>query len=70
MRVLVVGATGAIGSAVVQALAERHHEVIRAGRTRGDHQVDITSDASVEALRRSVGSMPSCRRRAGCSSGR
>lgn len=55
MRVLVVGATGAIGSAVAQALAERHHEVIRAGRTRGDHQVDITSDASVEALYAAVG---------------
>ncbi len=55
MKVLVVGATGALGSAVAQTLAERGHEVIRAGRTRGDLQVDITSDASVEALYAAVG---------------
>jgi NAD(P)-dependent dehydrogenase (short-subunit alcohol dehydrogenase family) len=55
MKVLVVGATGAVGSAVAQALAERGHEVVRAGRTRGDLQVDITSDASVEALYAAVG---------------
>jgi NAD(P)-dependent dehydrogenase (short-subunit alcohol dehydrogenase family) len=55
MKVLVVGATGAIGSAVAQTLAERGHEVIRAARTRGDYQVDITSDASVEALYAAVG---------------
>jgi len=34
MKVLVVGATGAIGSAVTQALAGRGHEVVRAGRTQ------------------------------------
>ena len=55
MKVLVVGATGAVGSAVAQALADRGHEVVRAGRTRGDLQVDITSDASVEALYAAVG---------------
>ena len=55
MKVVVVGATGAVGSAVAQALAERGHEVVRAGRTRGDLQVDITSDASVEALYAAVG---------------
>jgi NAD(P)-dependent dehydrogenase (short-subunit alcohol dehydrogenase family) len=55
MKVLVVGATGAVGSAVAQALAARGHEVVRAGRTRGDRQVDITSDASVEALYAAVG---------------
>ena len=55
MKVLVVGATGAVGRAVAQALAGRGHEVVRAGRTRGDLQVDITSDASVEALYAAVG---------------
>ena len=55
MKVLVVGATGAVGSAVAHALAERGHEVLRVGRTRGDLQVDITSDASVEALYAAVG---------------
>jgi len=55
MKVLVVGATGAVGSAAAQALAARGHEVVRVGRTRGDLQVDITSDASVEALYAAVG---------------
>jgi len=49
MKVLLVGASGAVGSAVAQALAGRH-EVISAGRSHGDHCVDVTSDASVEAL--------------------
>lgn len=55
MKVLVVGATGAVGSAVAQALTERGHEVVRVGRTRGDHRVDITSDDSVEVLYAAVG---------------
>ncbi|MBJ2157489.1 short chain dehydrogenase [Variovorax sp. IB41] len=55
MKILVVGATGAIGSAVAQVLADRGHEVVRAGRTRGDAQVDITNDASVQALYAAVG---------------
>lgn len=55
MKVLVVGATGVVGGAVALALAERGHQVVRAGRTRGDRQVDITSDASVEALYAAVG---------------
>ena len=54
MRILVVGASGAIGSAVAAALAPRH-EVLSAGRTHGMHRVDITSDASVEALFEAVG---------------
>ena len=49
MKILLVGASGAVGSAVAQALAGRH-EVLSAGRTHGDYRVDVTSDASVEAL--------------------
>jgi len=55
MKVLVVGATGTVGSAVAQALAGRQHDVVRVGRTSGDFQVDITSDASVDALYAKVG---------------
>ena len=33
----------------------RRHEVIRVGRTQGDHQVDITSQASVQALFEKIG---------------
>lgn len=49
MRVIVIGATGTIGQAVVQAL-EGRHEVVRVGHTRGDHQVDITDKGSIERL--------------------
>jgi len=47
MRVIVVGASGTIGKAVVEALADRH-EVVRVGRRTGDHQVDIASKESIE----------------------
>ena len=49
MRVLLVGASGAVGGAVAEALAGRH-ELLRAGRSHDDHRVDLASDASVEAL--------------------
>ena len=54
MKVLVIGASGNVGSAVVAELAERH-EVVRAGREHGDYRVDITRDDSVEAMFKAVG---------------
>lgn len=54
MKILVIGASGVIGSAVVAALAGRH-EVVTAGRTHGQFQVDITDDGSVEKLFAAVG---------------
>src|SRR5579863_1134099 len=54
MKVLVIGATGAVGKAVVAELAERH-EVVRAGREHGENRVDITLDDSVEAMLKVVG---------------
>lgn len=54
MRVLLVGASGAVGGAVARALAGRH-ELLRAGRSHGDHRVDLSSDASVEALFGAIG---------------
>ncbi|NNG16644.1 MAG: short chain dehydrogenase [Gemmatimonadales bacterium] len=48
MRVLVVGASGTIGRAVVAELSKRH-EVIAAGRTSGDVSLDITDAASIRA---------------------
>lgn len=54
MKILVVGASGAVGSAVVAAFAGRH-EVVRAGRTHGEHRVDITQEDSVQALFEAVG---------------
>jgi NAD(P)-dependent dehydrogenase (short-subunit alcohol dehydrogenase family) len=54
MRILVIGATGTIGQAIVQALKGRH-EVLEASRSRGSLQVDITSKDSLLQLFRSVG---------------
>lgn len=53
MRILVVGGSGTIGSAVVEALRDRH-EVITASR-RADIAVDMTDPASVDAMFGRVG---------------
>lgn len=53
MKVVVVGATGTIGRAVVRALSERH-EVIEVGRSHGAHQADITSKDSIQRLFQAV----------------
>lgn len=54
MKVIVVGATGTIGKAVVAELSERH-EVISVGNSQGDVRVDITSMTSIEAMYNQVG---------------
>ncbi|QJX04113.1 MULTISPECIES: short chain dehydrogenase [Rhizobium] len=51
MKIVVIGASGDVGRFVVEELArDGKHDIIRVGRTQGDHQVDITSDESVDAL--------------------
>jgi NAD(P)-dependent dehydrogenase (short-subunit alcohol dehydrogenase family) len=50
MNVLVVGGTGTIGAAVVDALRDEGHQVRTAERKGGDLQVDITSVDSVRAM--------------------
>jgi NAD(P)-dependent dehydrogenase (short-subunit alcohol dehydrogenase family) len=54
MRVIVVGGTGTIGSAVVAALLPRH-EVVVAGRKSGVVTVDLASPDSIRAMFQSVG---------------
>lgn len=49
MRVLIVGASGVIGRAVVAELGGRH-ELLTAGRTTGELKVDITSPGSIRAM--------------------
>lgn len=49
MRVLVIGATGTIGSRVVEELAWRH-ETIKAGFNSGDVQIDINDIESIKKM--------------------
>lgn len=53
-KILLIGATGAIGQAVAKNLGARH-QLVTAGRSSGDHRVDLTSDSSVAALLDKVG---------------
>lgn len=55
MRVIVVGGTGIIGSAVCEELSQRH-TVISVGHTQGDCQVDIRDTRSIESLYKAIGS--------------
>ena len=50
---MVIGATGVVGRAVVEALRPRH-DVVAASRN-GEHRVDVTDPASVSALLASTG---------------
>lgn len=49
MKVMVVGASGTIGRAVVENLQE-NHDILRIGKTQGDLQVDLTDELSVTQL--------------------
>jgi NAD(P)-dependent dehydrogenase (short-subunit alcohol dehydrogenase family) len=54
MKIVVIGATGTIGKAVVAALQDRH-EIIKVGKTRGDRQVDIADSESIRRLFEQIG---------------
>ena len=54
MRIVIVGAMGAVGRTATEALAGRH-EVIRVGRTSGDVQMDIEDTDSIRAMYQQVG---------------
>ncbi|MHC8304595.1 short chain dehydrogenase [Pseudomonas sp. PB3P13] len=49
MKIVLIGASGTIGSAIAKELSERH-EIIRVGRNGGDLQVDISDSASIGRL--------------------
>ena len=53
-KIVVIGATGTLGKAIVSELSARH-EVISAGFSQGDIQVDITNDASVQNMYKNIG---------------
>jgi NAD(P)-dependent dehydrogenase (short-subunit alcohol dehydrogenase family) len=54
MKVIVIGATGTIGRAIVETLFSRH-EVVKVGHKDGDYQVDISSPRSIKRLYEAVG---------------
>jgi NAD(P)-dependent dehydrogenase (short-subunit alcohol dehydrogenase family) len=56
MKILVVGANGTMGKAVVEELKKRH-EIISAGRTNGDYKIDIGDLASIRTLFKQVGNV-------------
>lgn len=55
MRILAVGATGTIGSAVCAALESRGHQVVRVGSSTGDFRADIANPTSLRALYATAG---------------
>ena len=54
MKIIVVGGTGTIGDAVVKELSKRH-EIVVAGHSHGDVQVDIKDIKSIQRMYESVG---------------
>ncbi|MCS3408699.1 short chain dehydrogenase [Serratia sp. AKBS12] len=54
MKILVIGASGALGSGIVSAL-EHEHEIIRVGKTQGELQVDLTQEQSIRAMFARIG---------------
>lgn len=54
MKIIVVGAGGTIGKAVVEELKQRH-EIVTASRSGGDQKVDLADLASIRALFDRVG---------------
>jgi len=52
-KVIVIGATGTIGSAVARTLEAENHEVVRASR-KGPVKVDLDDLASIDALFASI----------------
>ncbi len=54
MKIILVGANGAVGQTVVNAFGNRH-EIVTVGRTSGDIQIDIEDLDSVRSMYQQVG---------------
>jgi NAD(P)-dependent dehydrogenase (short-subunit alcohol dehydrogenase family) len=55
MRILLIGATGTLGSAVGETLRDRGHELITVGRSVGDLRADTTDPAEVARMYNDAG---------------
>ena len=55
MKIIIVGATGTMGTHLVDAL-EKEHEVVKVASKGGDIEADITSTESIEKMFQKVGS--------------
>jgi NAD(P)-dependent dehydrogenase (short-subunit alcohol dehydrogenase family) len=55
-KIMVVGATGTIGKAVADLLAQ-DHKIIRVGNRQGEYTVDLRSKASIENLFKKTGTV-------------
>ena len=54
MKIIIVGASGAVGNTAVRALESRH-EIIQVNRSSGDVRMDIEDIDSIRAMYRQVG---------------
>lgn len=54
MKIIIVGATGTLGSYAAKAL-EADHELIQVGYSDGDYRVDISDVSSIRALYANIG---------------
>jgi len=54
MKLVIIGASGTLGRALIDHLAGKH-EVVKVGKTQGDYLVDITQADSVKNLFKKVG---------------
>lgn len=54
MKILLIGASGTIGSAIAKELGQRH-EIVTVGRNSGEQQVDISDSASIRKLFERIG---------------
>ncbi|WP_268797466.1 short chain dehydrogenase [Pseudomonas huanghezhanensis] len=55
MKILLIGASGIVGSAIEKELAPRH-EIVRVGRNSGQERVDISDSQSIRKLFERAGS--------------
>src|SRR3954470_1919052 len=55
MKIIVIGASGTIGSSIVGAL-EKDHQIIKVGYKSGDIQTNINDPASIEAMYKKISS--------------